>query len=169
MVAEPTHLKNMRKSNWIISPIFGMKIRIDWNHHPVNNWRSNPDQPPQQKTWGETCHLLPSLRRCQRRFFQSPNLVRAAAVFFGFSEMKVWEMGWKKHTGNSHRDTVKYKSKMACGRFLRKIWLFQREIHYYTCAVNKNPFWISFYGLPLTNWDPYDGLSCMGSVIPFIH
>ena len=29
-----THLKNMRKSNWIISPIFGMKIKNNWNHHP---------------------------------------------------------------------------------------------------------------------------------------
>ena len=26
--------KNMRKSNWIISQIFGMNIKKNWNHHP---------------------------------------------------------------------------------------------------------------------------------------
>ena len=30
-----TPLKNMRKSNWIISPIFGVKIKNVWNHHLV--------------------------------------------------------------------------------------------------------------------------------------
>ena len=40
---EPTHLKNMRTSNWIISPRFGMKIKNIWNHHLVmyittKNW-----------------------------------------------------------------------------------------------------------------------------------
>ena len=30
LVVEPTHLKNMRKSNWIISLIFGMQIKNIW-------------------------------------------------------------------------------------------------------------------------------------------
>ena len=29
-----THLKNMRKSNWIISLWFGVKIKHVWKHHP---------------------------------------------------------------------------------------------------------------------------------------
>ena len=31
-----THLKNMRKSNWIISPGMGKNIKHIWNHHLVN-------------------------------------------------------------------------------------------------------------------------------------
>ena len=35
MVGSPTHLKNMRKSKWVHSPIFGVKIKNVWNHHLV--------------------------------------------------------------------------------------------------------------------------------------
>ena len=34
LVVEPTHFKNMRKSNWIISPGERVKIKHIWNHHP---------------------------------------------------------------------------------------------------------------------------------------
>ena len=35
-MVEPTHLKNMRKSNWIISPGIGVKIPQNiWNHHQI--------------------------------------------------------------------------------------------------------------------------------------
>ena len=33
LVVEPTHLKNMRKSKWIISPIFGVNMKNSWNHY----------------------------------------------------------------------------------------------------------------------------------------
>ena len=36
LVVEPTHLKNMRKSNWVHLPQTGVKIKDIWNHHLVN-------------------------------------------------------------------------------------------------------------------------------------
>ena len=36
LVVEPTHLKNMRKSNWVHLPQVGMKIKNIWNQHLVN-------------------------------------------------------------------------------------------------------------------------------------
>ena len=35
LVVEPTHLQNMRPSNWIISPAIDKKTYIIWNHHLV--------------------------------------------------------------------------------------------------------------------------------------
>ena len=34
----PRHLKNMRTSNWIISPGIGMKITNIWNHQLFTSW-----------------------------------------------------------------------------------------------------------------------------------
>ncbi len=35
-----THLKNMRKSNWIISPGIGVNIKNIWNHHLARDFDS---------------------------------------------------------------------------------------------------------------------------------
>ena len=36
-MVEPTHLKNMRKSNWIISPSFGVKIKRCLKPPPIHH------------------------------------------------------------------------------------------------------------------------------------
>ena len=39
LVVEPTHLKNMRKSNWIIFPGKGENSKNIWNQHLVDDWK----------------------------------------------------------------------------------------------------------------------------------
>ena len=45
LVVEPTHLKNMRKRNWVISPRIGAKMKNFWNHHHITSfkyvWKQN--------------------------------------------------------------------------------------------------------------------------------
>ena len=54
LVVEPTHLKNIRQ-NWIISPIFGMKIKKSLScHHLVNNPAINN---PTIRKHSESSHL----------------------------------------------------------------------------------------------------------------
>ena len=108
----------------------------------VNNWKIQPYKAstetlggaatsPQQLPAGYVCltFLCSHLRRCQRRFFQSPNLAQRLR----------WSWWW----ATTHRKLTQrtWINMMGRGRFLRKITVFQREIHYYSCAVNKNPLW----------------------------
>ena len=72
MVFHQPQLKNMRKSNWIISPGFGVKIKTVRNHHPDKGCNSH-------KSWETATFISAICTFCRSRHV---SLCRLKWIFF---------------------------------------------------------------------------------------
>ena len=110
---EPTHLKNMRKSNWIISPGIRVKIRNIWKAHLEKNFHSLATSSI-QPWWYFKHHRAPNSLSLLRNTSISADCSHACCMLWESLAVSLYISAWESRESLRWRYSLKGSGSDFC-------------------------------------------------------